>query len=481
MTTIVTRAGKGSALTFAEMDANLTNLNNDKVEANTNATFSGVTVTGLSGIVKASTGALGPAVSGTDIKTINSTSLLGSGDVSVGTVTSVAALTIGTTGTDLSSSVATGTTTPTITLNVPTASATNRGALTSTDWSTFNNKQATLVSGTNIKTVNSTSLLGSGDIAVQPTLVSGTNIKTINGNTLLGSGDLVLSGTGDLVGPASSVDSQVMLFNGSTGKLAKAATNTGLLKAASGVLATATSGTDYSAGTSALATGILKSTTTTGTLSIAASGTDYAPATSGTSILKGSGSGGFSNATAGTDYLAPPSGTSILKANSGGALANATAGTDYQAAITATGILKGAGAGSVSAGTAGTDYVAPGTTTEFTKPQRPSVTSETAPSSNTVTWDLTTNEIFRVNLNANITTFNLTGTLANLAGYQYEIIVRYNGGTTITWNSNFKWTGGTAPTLTGTSGKVDILTFVVASTDGTNFYLLNTGIKQNIG
>ena len=57
-----------------------------------------------------------------------------------GTVTSVAALTLGTTGTDLSSTVATGTTTPVITLQVPTASATNRGALSSTDWTTFNNK-----------------------------------------------------------------------------------------------------------------------------------------------------------------------------------------------------------------------------------------------------------------------------------------------------------------------------------------------------
>jgi nitrogen fixation protein len=58
--------------------------------------------------------------------------------------------------------------------------------------------QPTLVSGTNIKTVNSTSLLGSGDIAVQPTLVSGTNIKTINGNSVLGSGDLTISGGGGI-------------------------------------------------------------------------------------------------------------------------------------------------------------------------------------------------------------------------------------------------------------------------------------------
>lgn len=51
----------------------------------------------------------------------------------------------------------------------------------------------TLVSGTNIKTINSTSLLGSGDIAVQTPLVSGTDIKTINDQSLLGSGNLDLN------------------------------------------------------------------------------------------------------------------------------------------------------------------------------------------------------------------------------------------------------------------------------------------------
>ena len=66
-----------------------------------------------------------------------------------GTVTSVAALTLGTTGTDLSSSVANGTTTPVITLNVPTASATNRGVLSSTDWTTFNNKLSTAITSLN--------------------------------------------------------------------------------------------------------------------------------------------------------------------------------------------------------------------------------------------------------------------------------------------------------------------------------------------
>ena len=68
----------------------------------------------------------------------------GSDGAGSGSVTSVAALTLGTSGTDLSSSVANGTTTPAITLNVPTASASNRGALSAADWSTFNGKQAAL-------------------------------------------------------------------------------------------------------------------------------------------------------------------------------------------------------------------------------------------------------------------------------------------------------------------------------------------------
>lgn len=97
---------------------------------------------------------------------------------SVGTVTSVTALTLGTSGTDLSSSVATGTTTPVITLNVPTASATNRGVLSSTDWSTFNGKQNALVSGTNIKTVQSTTILGSGDVTITDANLSTSDITT---------------------------------------------------------------------------------------------------------------------------------------------------------------------------------------------------------------------------------------------------------------------------------------------------------------
>ena len=65
------------------------------------------------------------------------------------------------------------------------------------DWyaSSISWKQDTLVSGTNIKTVNSTSLLGSWNVAVQPTLVSWTNIKTVNSTSLLWSGDIAVQPT----------------------------------------------------------------------------------------------------------------------------------------------------------------------------------------------------------------------------------------------------------------------------------------------
>ena len=46
MATIVTRAGKGSALSHNEVDANFTNLNSDKLEANSNITVANATVTG---------------------------------------------------------------------------------------------------------------------------------------------------------------------------------------------------------------------------------------------------------------------------------------------------------------------------------------------------------------------------------------------------------------------------------------------------
>lgn len=62
------------------------------------------------------------------------------------------------------------------------------------------------------------------------------------------------AGTGDVVGPAASVDSELALYDSTTGKLIKRASFTGIVKAASGVASAATAGTDYVAPGGALGT-----------------------------------------------------------------------------------------------------------------------------------------------------------------------------------------------------------------------------------
>lgn len=144
-------------------------------------------------------------------------------------VVSVAALNITTNGNDVSSTVANSTTAPVITLNLPTANATSRGALSATDWSTFNGKQAALVSGTTIKTINGSSILGSGDIEVAssytlppatPTTLGGVKVDgttiTIDGSgkiTAVGGGT---GGTPSAFSTFSMVDGELIVEHSSS-------------------------------------------------------------------------------------------------------------------------------------------------------------------------------------------------------------------------------------------------------------------------
>jgi len=165
-----------------------------------------------------------------------------------GTVTSVAALTFGTTGTDVSSTVANGTTTPVITLNIPTASATNRGALSATDWTTFNSKGSGTVTSVGMTTPTGLTVTGSpvtssGTLALSitsgysiPTTASQTTWDTAYGWGNHASAGYVVSGgalgtpsSGTLTnctfptlnqnttGTASNVTGTVAIANGGTG------------------------------------------------------------------------------------------------------------------------------------------------------------------------------------------------------------------------------------------------------------------------
>jgi hypothetical protein len=124
---------------------------------------------------------------------------------------------------------------------------------------------------------------------------SGVNIKGTAG-----------AGSGDVLGPASSIDNEIALFSGTGGKTIKRASTTGLLKATSGVIAAAVSSTDY------------------------------APATSGSAILKGNGSGGFSTAVAGTDYY-NPGGTDVAIADGGTGQSTAILGFNALSPVTTLG------------------------------------------------------------------------------------------------------------------------------------------------
>jgi hypothetical protein len=102
-------------------------------------------------------------------------------------------------------------------ISMAAATTSVNGYLTSTDWNTFNGKQAALVSGTNIKTVNSNSLLGSGNIATGTvTSVSGTG--SYGGLTLSGtvttSGNITLGGTPTGTWPISVSGNSATVTNG---------------------------------------------------------------------------------------------------------------------------------------------------------------------------------------------------------------------------------------------------------------------------
>ena len=218
-----------------------------------------------------------------------------------------------------------------------------------------------------------------------------------NGSIWINDVDAVSGGAG--VGSVTNVS--VASANGFAGSVATASSTpditistsiTGILRGTGIAITAATSGTDFAPGTSALTTGIVKSTTTTGALSIAVAGTDYqAPIGTITGLVKGNGANALTAAVTGTDYQAPigtisgivkgnganaltaaingtdyAPGTSTLttgivkSTTTTGALSIAVADTDYQTPVSATGMLKSSGvSGNVSAAVAGTDYQAP--------------------------------------------------------------------------------------------------------------------------
>jgi len=192
-------------------------------------------VTGTAPVV--SSGGLTPAISMAAANTttdgyLTSTDWNTFNNKGSGTVTSVAALTLGTTGTDLTSTVANGTTTPVITLNVPTASATNRGALSAADWTTFNNKGSGTV--TAVSVVSANGLAGTSSGGATPALTLSTSITGI----LKGNGTAISAATsGTDYAPATSGTS--ILYGNGSGGFSNVTVGSGLSFSAGTLAATA--------------------------------------------------------------------------------------------------------------------------------------------------------------------------------------------------------------------------------------------------
>lgn len=136
-----TTAGDGTSLFISSSDAYLTNRENgDVVIATQNIDRLRVNETGTVNVSSLDTDGAAPTTSGTTRKVItDANGLLSFKTDTDGTVTSVG-LTTGTSGTDVNVSGSPVTSSGTITLNIPTASGSNTGKLSSTDWTTFNNK-----------------------------------------------------------------------------------------------------------------------------------------------------------------------------------------------------------------------------------------------------------------------------------------------------------------------------------------------------
>jgi hypothetical protein len=92
-------------------------------------------------------------------------------------------------------------------------------------------------------------------------------------------------------------------------------------------------------------------------------------------------------------------------------------------------------------------------------------------SSGSITLDLNTASIFLVTRNANITTVTISNTNSvSSTSHSFSIVFTGNGSSyTVTWPASVKWAGNSAPSLTNTSAKKDILSFTTVD-GGTNWY-----------
>ena len=297
-----------------------------------------------------------------------------------------------------------------------------------------------------------------GGYAVTLKTSAGTGVSVPNGGTMLlyCDGTNVVSGGGlggDVVGPASATDTAVPTFDGATGKLIK--NNTSVTIASNIITALGFSGPHN---------GTLGATT---------------PNTAAVTTLSATGAITSTLAT-GNPPLVVASTTKVVNLN-----VDQLDGADWAspAAIGSTTPAGGAfttlAASSTITGAGFTAYFGSPPALGTTAPAEVKVTTGwaanlTLTDAATVAWNTATSQVATFTF---VSTNRTMGTPTNLKdGAFYALKVVQNAGSnTLTWASTFKWTGGTAPTLSTAAGAIDIFLF---ESDGTN--MLQVGSSQGI-
>jgi hypothetical protein len=124
-------------------------------------------------------------------------------------------------------------------------------------------------------------------------------------------------------------------------------------------------------------------------------------------------------------------------------------------------VLNGTTVQELQSGDTLTGYAQTGATNTFTGAQIGSITALTDGA--TITPDFSVNNSFSVTLGGNRTLANPTNIVAGQSGV---VIITQDGtgSRTLAYGSYWKFSGGTAPTLTTTASAVDLIAYFVAST-----------------
>ena len=142
------------------------------------------------------------------------------------------------------------------------------------------------------------------------------------------------------------------------------------------------------------------------------------------------------------------------------------------------------GAGGAATGTAGQVLTSNGNapptwstpTTSTTLPSGYTEGTSAITAAATTTVNCATSNNFLVNMSANITSLAFSNIPASGKLYRVTLFLNYTGAFTVTWPASVKWSGGTAPTLTSSANKTDIITLTTRD-GGVTWYGISDGMN----